>query len=96
MQITRTWLYRSRVLGTQYSILGYSQYGKVDLPTFHGRTSRPLGDEGFIGRIKRALGQPLEKKNRGQNNGRIIKYCVPRITAGMSLFRVIMASNRSS
>ena len=41
MQITSTWLYRSRVLGTQYSVLGYHQFGKVSLPPLNERTGRP-------------------------------------------------------
>ena len=34
----------------------------VTSPSLFERTGRPLGDEGFIGRIEWALGWPLKKK----------------------------------
>ena len=36
----------------------------------------PWEIEGFIERIERALGRPPSKKNRGQDNGKIIKSIV--------------------
>ena len=65
--------------GDWQTYLSAYQAGKDGDFAAHKRTGRPLGNEGFIGRIERALGRALKKKNRGKNNGRIIKYCVPRI-----------------
>ena len=56
----------------------------------HERTGRPLGDEGFIGRIERALGRAVKKENPGlkqrqdnqvlcSQNYRNYNYGVPRI-----------------
>ena len=57
-------------------ILSIWQGRFASFPCTHGQTC----DEGFIGRIERMWDRVVKKKNRGQNNGRIIKYCVPSIS----------------
>ena len=51
--------------GDWQTYLSAYQAGKDGDFAAHARTGRPLGDEGFIGRIESALGRPLKKKKPG-------------------------------